>query len=581
MRIDSAGWAVGFAGCFVDWLLTRQWRRIGLGLLPFLAAGILGALVACGSMLDRDRLAERYLKLADAEVAQWENAWAPANDAAPEPADAAAEKAEAGAVAALDTDPSGDTVAANEPAAIPRFAEVLFRRVQQLQSDDQRSVFFVAMTLAQRGSLPQALALLGRIAPDDREGYAPAHAWLAEHYLKQPISAENLKTIQHHARAAARWSRTPPALLASISQLFWRTGDPDAAVESLSRAADRDPKFHLHLAGLAARGEKWKLLYKESLSKADAHLTEVLERNPHDVDARLQLISAQLLKKDFAAAERIVLEGRKLSDDPRLRHAQSEIYRLQFSTTASLVNSTWSGNVELLNKAFHVDPTNIKVFEEVAQMARITGQVSDRELEAELNKLLAEGKATSITHLWIAEHHLVKGELEPAIPHLEQALQRSPNATHCLNNLAYCVATLYPDRREEALQYIDRAISLYPGQAAYHDTRGTILVGLGRPKEAIASFERAVELLHQAGQPPKATYHQRLAAAYESIGQKELAAEHQRIAARLLKESEPSQSSGPVKSAAEQADSSDTASSNDAAAAPNAASNAESDSSSQ
>lgn len=551
MRTDSAAWAVGFAGCLVDWLITRNWRRISLGLLPVLGAAILGGLVLWGSSLDRDRLAERYLKLADAEVAQWENAWAPVpNEDTPSPGAASTESA------GDPTQPASDAIAAasakggsTEESTIPRFAEVLFRRVQQLQSGDQRSVFFVAMILAQRGSMPQALSLLSRIAPEDREGYAPAHAWLADYYLRQPITAENLNSVKHHSRAALRWPRTPPTVLANVSQLFWKTGEPDVAVQALTLAAERDPKFHLQLAGLASQQEKWKLLREQSLTKAESHLQTLVNEKPQDVEARLQFISALLLKKDFAAAERAVMEGRTLADDDRLRRAQSEIYRLQFVSTTSFSDSTWSGQVELLNKAFHVDPTNLKVFEEVAQLARISGEAPNAELEAELNKLLAEGRATSITHLWIAERYLVTDQMEKAVPHLEQALERNPNAVHCLNNLAYCLAKLYPDRSEEALSYIDRAISIYSNHPAYHDTRGTVLVRLGRHKEAIASLERAVELLRQTGQPPKASYHQRLASAYEAIGQKDLAKEHDRIATRLLQRDAQSSSMQNVASA--------------------------------
>ncbi len=77
MQIDPVSWAVGLTGCFIDWLITRNWQRITLGLIPLSLAGVVAGLVVWGNSLDRNELANKYLKAADAAVQDWEdkNLW--------------------------------------------------------------------------------------------------------------------------------------------------------------------------------------------------------------------------------------------------------------------------------------------------------------------------------------------------------------------------------------------------------------------------------------------------------------------------------------------------------------------------
>ena len=538
MRIDPTGWAIGFTGCFIDWLITRQWRRIFLGFIPLFVAVSVGALVAWGSRLDRDQLAERYLELANREVEAWENQWAPADAAGDKLVNSAENSADEQAPEnSPESDDAPTTRAASDSGSatqIPRFAETLFRRVQQLHSNNQRSVFFIAMTLAQRGSVPLAVARLESIAPVDREGYLPAHAMLADILLRRgTLTAENLPVVKHHARASLRWNRTSPELLVRIAELFRQTGEPDLAVRSIMVAAEREPKYNLPLAKLTEKNPKFKLQYEEALPKAEVYFRQLLSGSPQDVEARLLLADVLLMKKNFPEAEALIVEGLSTNDDPRLRYALSETYRTQFVSTSKLSGATWTGEIELLDRAFRIDPTNNKVFEEVAKLARISGTAPSEDLMAQLRKLLAEGKATSITHMWIAEYYLLKDKMAQAIPHLETAVKRDPRAAQCWNNLAYSLATLYPERLDEALKCADQAIELMGHIAEFHDTRGYVLVAMDRHTDAIVEFERAVELASRAPRdnPANPVYHDHLAASYEALGDKPMAEEHRRVAA--------------------------------------------------
>ena len=257
-----------------------------------------------------------------------------------------------------------------------------------------------------------------------------------------------------------RWEGVSPQLLATISDLFFKLNEMDKAIAAMGKAADVDKKYYLLLAELARRDKKYGKLSEESLAKAIRSFSEKLERNPQDVAARLMLADAQRIGSSDEAAEKTIQEGIKISDSQVLKTALSELYCQVFAKTAVFKDDSWSGDIELLEKAFQLDPNNLHVFEEVARLARISGKVENEGLMAQLRQNLTEGRATSVTHMWIAEHYLNANQFAKAIPHLEQAVKRDPKAARCWNNLAYCLADLDPNRLDEALQGVDQAIAL-------------------------------------------------------------------------------------------------------------------------
>ncbi len=509
MRIERS--LIGLVGCGIDWIISRLWRKVLLCFLPaLLALGLVG-LTLVGTWRNKNELADLYMQAANQEVDGWEKQWeGKGNDAN----------------IASDKEP---------PIKIPAAAEMLFRRVQQLQQNDARSVFFVALSYIQRGAVQQGLTMLGRIAPAERVGYPPAHAYLAEQMLLRPPLQHELPILRHHVEAALTYRQISPQLLAMISQFFARLDNLPASLDAIKSAAKIDGKFNLLLAQQFRSYKPFEKDCKEALVKAQAHFEEKLKANAMDVGARLMLADVHLLNNNDVAAEKTIVDGLMLGDNPVLKSALAEIYRQAFVKTAVFKDNTWSGDMELLEKAFQLDPNNLLIFEEVAKLARVDGSTPNEPLMDQLRKNLAEGRATSVTHMWISEHYLQSNQLAKAVPHLEQAVKRDPNFARCWNNLACCLLELYPDRLEEALSDVDKAIAVSPVIPDYHDTRGTILMRLNRPSDAVTSYERAIEAARKSGGrfPPQAAFHSRLAQAYEAVGDKAMADTHRTLASEL------------------------------------------------
>ena len=159
MRMDIG--LVGLAGCALDWMLSRQWKLLTLYFIPLALAFLTIGFAAAGQLLNRDSLTDKYLRIANEEVKEWEWQWAPKPETE-------------------ESNPSTSVAEPTKPKEVPASAEMLFRRIQQLQKNDSRSMFFVALCYLQRGATSQGLNLLNRLAPTDRVGYPPAHAYLVE-----------------------------------------------------------------------------------------------------------------------------------------------------------------------------------------------------------------------------------------------------------------------------------------------------------------------------------------------------------------------------------------------------------------
>ena len=549
MQLDPTRWLVSLAGFIYDWIITREWSRIALCWLPVMGLAVMLTAVAAGNWRDPQRLAQWYLELGNEEIAEWEQAWAPSDAAEDAPlasgstaeAAASASPVAAGAgtesgQAAADPDSAADSPAARDPLAnqVSRFAETLFRRVQMVLPSE-RSQFVIAMTLAQRGGIEQAQSLLAKIAPDNRPGYAPAHALAAQIMFQELPQANASQTqelaarLKHHVVEASRWDRCPQAVLQAGSHFSLVTGDIPGGLALLARSAERHPEDNFLLAVLAHRAGD-RRLFEQVWPRAEEHLLARVAEQPADESARLQLAQIYSTASELDRAEEVLLQVPEAERTPQILRALSQIYVQRYGQSQSQQNEKVSVNLKFLDMAMRIDPSNPLIAEEVAKLARMQGPQPTEELIELLKTHLASGTATAVTHACLAEMRLLRNELDKAIPHLEQVINRLPNSAEYLNNLAYCLAELEPERYEEALKYATQAIaeSRREPNADFYDTLAHVLSRLERHKEAITAIETAIELA-----PARVDFHRRAAAEYAAVGDNSMVQVHEQVIERL------------------------------------------------
>jgi tetratricopeptide (TPR) repeat protein len=123
------------------------------------------------------------------------------------------------------------------------------------------------------------------------------------------------------------------------------------------------------------------------------------------------------------------------------------------------------------------------------------------ELRKELTPFLeefADHTDLTVSHapliLMLAEFKTTPDSLPEAIALYDRLLALAPNAPVTLNNLAY-VEAFSGDRREKALEHITKAIDIDQPRIEYIDTRGVVLMQLGRLQEARQDLERITGLI--------------------------------------------------------------------------------------
>ena len=133
--------------------------------------------------------------------------------------------------------------------------------------------------------------------------------------------------------------------------------------------------------------------------------------------------------------------------------------------------------------------------------------------------------AYPLLHLMLGLDAYRHEQPEAARIHLERAYQLSPEAPPISNNLAFLLMNGPTPDLERALALVDAAWQRTPQQPHFHETRGQILVKLGRYREALNDLETA-----QRGIPASGPMHLALATTYEKLGMETLAKEHRRLA---------------------------------------------------
>jgi tetratricopeptide (TPR) repeat protein len=117
------------------------------------------------------------------------------------------------------------------------------------------------------------------------------------------------------------------------------------------------------------------------------------------------------------------------------------------------------------------------------------------------------------------------GEWERAKVYLQQALAKDPKNSIALNNYAWLIIQDPAGDLTAALDAANQAIDLKPEDFQYRETRGQVLVRLGRWREAVDDLEYAAN-----GMPESKEIHLSLAKAYDALGNSQLAQVHRRHA---------------------------------------------------
>jgi tetratricopeptide (TPR) repeat protein len=111
-----------------------------------------------------------------------------------------------------------------------------------------------------------------------------------------------------------------------------------------------------------------------------------------------------------------------------------------------------------------------------------------------------------------------KGYMERAIELFKKVLERYPENSSILNNLAYMLAS-NDEQLDEALQYARRAHQKEPGNPVYLDTYALTLHKNGQTEKALQNLLRAIQLYEISREPIPWDLYSHLGMVQEKLGE--------------------------------------------------------------
>jgi tetratricopeptide (TPR) repeat protein len=302
---------------------------------------------------------------------------------------------------------------------------------------------------------------------------------------------------------------------------------------------------------LLSVGDKAKKTRQSYLADAQRHINHLEAKERTDkrlATPRTLLLRAQWLKQSDRAAE--IPEAINTAAEKRLAAAEKENTRLQFILEVGQVYSAvelepeaekWYRKAMAISDRTYValaqclarqnkladaltlcqdaakngdDPQPAIIAANLLTTAGTTGPGAPEfsPIEPMLTNALARHSSNAELLFAVAILRTVQERVDEAIGLFERVVKVAPKHVLALNNLSTLLAE-HPQRRREALEYIDRAIGLVGPQGALLDTKGTVLLLEGNDAEAVACLEEAVDAVIT---DPRFSFH--LAAAYQRIG---------------------------------------------------------------
>lgn len=306
---------------------------------------VLGTLVAAGKLSDSNAKAAWYADRAMKEIAV---------------ANAADSNQEAS---------SKESVGASKQ--LPVLIDMLFRRVLQINQNNKFAKYYVAAQMDRYGSRGGARQIMESLATTKTTGYTKAHTWLALDLIERSQKGEaiNIETLKYHLKRGTVDQEAPPTMLLVYSQLLQQENKTAESQEFLKRAAEYDPKLLLSAI----------LVYNQNSLSVQARATadllvEKIKNKMDEKDGEYVVLAAQAMvatNRIDEAIEILQKGSKKFPKSGTLARAYSDAYRTKFRATAVRLSDQVNVNLDYLNAAIAIDPTNLLVRDELALLSTL------------------------------------------------------------------------------------------------------------------------------------------------------------------------------------------------------------------
>jgi tetratricopeptide (TPR) repeat protein len=411
-------------------------------------------------------------------------------------------------------------------------ARIATQRLLGLGHEPRRQhVFDLALSLGGLGRDKDAVSLLGVVAPLDSPGYLPGHLFIAQTLLaKTNATLQEIGFAEQHLKYVI--ALNPQSLDANelLGRIYLRLGKWDLAQKYLSAIVSSRPQTALLLAAaLKAQGDTVEA--RGWAERAARFHRDKVEAAKLDVPAsRLAWADALAMLEDYKGAFTVLEAGWTQYGNKAYLSPMGEVCALWVESLTRNRSSDMATQVALIQRGLEYAPQNETLLKHLIALSHMEGPEAEA-ARATITRMLTAGNAPAILHFTLAIDAWQHGRPDEARQHFGLAFDSASQLPFVANNMAMILAVGDKPDLPRALAIIQPLLDRFPNNPSFRETRGQILVRLGRWQEGVADLEFALPQLASTR-----STHSALAEAYRSLGLRDLAAQHERLAKGLPEE---------------------------------------------
>jgi tetratricopeptide (TPR) repeat protein len=405
-------------------------------------------------------------------------------------------------------------------------ARIATQRLLGIGHEPRRQhLFDLALSLGGLGRDKDAVSLLGTVAPLDRPGYLPGHLFIAQTLLaKTNATLQEIGSAEQHLKYVI--ALNPQSLDADelLGRIYVRLGKWEQAEKYLSDVVSSRPQTALLLAAaLKAQGDT--VGARSWAERAARFHREKVESAKLDVPAsRLAWADALAMIEDYKGAFTVLEAGWKQYENQAYLSPMGEVCALWVDSLTRNRSGDLTAQVALIQRGLEYAPQNETLLQHLIALSHMAGPEGGA-AHATITRMLTDGNAPAILHFTLAIDAWQHGHPDTARQHFALAFGSASQLPFVANNMAMILAVGDKPDLPRALAIIQPVLDRFPNNPSFRETRGQVLVRLGRWQEGVADLEFALPQLASTR-----STHSALADAYRGLGLRDLAAEHERLA---------------------------------------------------
>jgi len=398
------------------------------------------------------------------------------------------------------------------------------RKLSQLGQDTRLAEYNTALLLERDGKTAEAYERMQRLAPLNAPGYPLAHYWIIQRLLQKKLDVPTDKAYElvgNHLTSLEKTGVKGPEIDLVQANVYAHDNNLEEASRLLKPLIYRNK---------AAAFERLRIdLSQNRIEDARQDATAVREQMQKQnvtaeslsaQDYHYWMMAEEILGNSDRARE---LLAKWIKLDPENDAAKKQLgatYLREFQAMLSSPQPVAADLAERIKNAFELadQPDAVKEQLSIMYQQKFTSDVLAELFDRLYN---TPNLAPPLAEL-LGTAAAVSGEWDRAESWLRQSIAGNPNNPAVWNNLACVLLQHSNPPLDEALAAAEKAIASDTSDFRFRQTRGQILLRLGRYQDAVNDLEYALN-----GMPDLPTIHQSLAKAYDALGNRQLAAFHQ------------------------------------------------------